>query len=400
MRYLTAESVTMGHPDKIADLISDSILTRCLEQDKDSHVACEVLLTAGTCVIAGEITTRAKVNYAGVAKEAIESVGYSTKGIEFIVRVHEQSPDIAAAVANAEDESQDDSQQGAGDQGIVYGYATDETEELLPLPFVIARAITYLLTVEKMHNPVIQPDGKSQVTVGYNDFGEAEIKSVVCSAQHIEPTLGLDMAAINESILKIAKRVVSDQAKKYGAKCSETKYFINPSGKFVIGGFEADTGLTGRKLMVDTYGGLAHHGGGAFSGKDPSKLDRSGAYMARYIAKNIVAAGIAKECEVSLAYAIGHPTPLAVDVTTFGTAIIPDEALRDIVEEVFPLTPSGIIKDLHLKDVQYDNTVIYGHFGNQFAIDKFPWEKTDRAVDIAELAKSMRETYFEDEEEE
>lgn len=381
-RRITAESVTIGHPDKLADLIADSILTACLEQDRDNRVACEVLLTAGKCVIAGEITTAADVDYEGIAAREIEYAGYNSETVEIEVCLHEQSPDISNAVNGVEE-------QGAGDQGIVYGYATDETEEYLPLAFVIARKLTKAITTEsKGSTTPIRPDGKSQVTILEGDTF-TDIETVILSAQHVEPKDDVQRAKIIQTIFNIAQGVTEGTAGKYKIEPKHAEYLINPSGNFVVGGFEADTGLTGRKLMVDTYGGIAHHGGGAFSGKDPSKLDRSGAYMARYIAKNIVGAHLARRCEVQLAYAIGEANPVSLDVETFGTSYIPKSVLEAAVRIVFSLTPKEITKQLNLKEVNYREAVILGHFGDY----RFPWETLNKTEALTEAVYSNMKRY-------
>ena len=327
---LTAESVTSGHPDKLSDLIADSILDACLEQDPESRVACEVLLTKGKAIVAGEITTRATVDYFDIARTVIEDVGYSTKGMDFEVHIHTQSPDIAQGVFK-------EGEQGAGDQGIVYGYASDETLNFMPLSVELAHRLTERLEFCRVEGIIggLLPDGKSQVSVEYENGRDIPLDD-------------------------------------------ETELLINPSGIFVLGGFDADTGLTGRKLMVDSYGGLAHHGGGAFSGKDASKVDRSGAYMARYIAKNIVAAGLAGKCEVAIGYAIGRAEPTSLNITTFGTGKYADEKIKAAVLRVFDLKPHAIIEVLDLKQPVYAQTATGGHFGKEYLM----WEQLNQTDEL------------------
>ncbi|MDE6604803.1 MAG: methionine adenosyltransferase [Clostridia bacterium] len=359
-RIITAESVTSGHPDKLADLIADSILDECLAQDENSRVACEVMLAHNKCFISGEITTAAKVNYKDIAKTVIEQVGYDTAGIEFETRIHTQSEDISQAVKREE--------QGAGDQGIVYGYASNETENYMPLAIELAHRLTDRLEEcrSKGYIEGLRPDGKSQVSIQYTGDKFDRIKSVIVSAQHTESK---NLAELTK---EIKEKVIGYSLAEYNLE--DTEILVNPSGRFVLGGFEADTGLTGRKLMVDTYGGVAHHGGGAMSGKDASKVDRSGAYLARYIAKNIVAAGLAAKCEVSLSYAIGVPKPTAIDVNTFNTAAVDEELIVKAVEKVFDLSVAGTIKKLDLRSPIFSQTAVGGHFGKGYVI----WELTDK----------------------
>lgn len=367
---LTAESVTCGHPDKLADLIADSILDACLEQDSDSRVACEVLLTKGQAVIAGEITTRAVVDYLDIARTVIEDVGYNTKGIEFAVHLHTQSPDIAQSVFGV-------SEQGAGDQGIVYGYASDETLNFMPLPVELAHRLTERLEFCRVEGIIdgLLPDGKSQVSVEYENGHFSRISSVVISCQHQkDKNVALLKKEVKEQVVNFVFRDIPLD--------NSTELLINPSGLFVLGGFEADTGVTGRKIMVDTYGGLSHHGGGAFSGKDASKVDRSGAYMARYIAKNVVAAGIAEKCEVAIGYAIGRAEPTSLNLTTFGTGKFSDDKIRLAVLQIFDLKPRSIIEVLDLKQPVYAQTATGGHFGKEYLM----WEQLNR---IDELLKCL-----------
>ena len=358
---LTAESVTEGHPDKLCDTIADAVLNACLLGDPDSRVACEVLATAGKITVAGEITTKSMPDIPHIVCKTVRQIGYSGN-YEVEVDVHDQSPDIADAV-NGENEIT------AGDQGIVYGYACRETPQLLPLPVVLAHRITIGLT-EARHNHLLEwlrLDGKAQVSVEYEDGKPMRVKTVVVSAQH-EPEVSQKelREAVYQLILVPALGKYLDQ---------NTGVLINPSGSFVLGGFEADTGLTGRKLMVDTYGGLVPHGGGALSGKDCTKVDRSGAYMARYLAKNIVAAGLAEKCTVSLAYAIGKAEPLYVQADTHGTGIYPDVVLENAIRMIFDLTPTGMANTLQLMEPIYQKYCNYGHFTHQDA----PWEQTDCA---------------------
>ena len=368
-RTFTAESVTSGHPDKLADLIADSILDECLEQDENSHVACEVMLAHNKCFISGEITTKAKVNYEQIAKETIADVGYDADAIEYEVRIHEQSGDIAQAVGREE--------QGAGDQGIVYGYATDETLNFMPLPIELAHRLTDRLEECRVNGIIkgILPDGKSQVSIDYNGERFDKISSVIVSAQHEESK---DLYELKTEILE---KVIGKVLEEYDLTGAEI--LINPSGRFVLGGFVADTGLTGRKLMVDTYGGKAHHGGGAMCGKDASKVDRSGAYLARYIAKNIVAAKLAEECEVALSYAIGVPTPTAIDVNTFYTGAVNEKIIIEAVKKVFDLSVGGTIDKLDLKRPVFKQTAVGGHFGKDF----LAWELTDKAEELAKFIR-------------
>ena len=358
---LTAESVTEGHPDKLCDTIADAVLNACLLGDPDSRVACEVLATAGKITVAGEITTKSMPDIPHIVCKTVRQIGYSGN-YEVEVDVHDQSPDIADAV-NGENEIT------AGDQGIVYGYACRETPQLLPLPVVLAHRITIGLT-EARHNHLLEwlrLDGKAQVSVEYEDGKPMRVKTVVVSAQH-EPEVSQKelREAVYQLILVPALGKYLDQ---------NTGVLINPSGSFVLGGFEADTGLTGRKLMVDTYGGLVPHGGGALSGKDCTKVDRSGAYMARYLAKNIVAAGLAEKCTVSLAYAIGKAEPLYVQADTHGTGIYPDVVLENAIRMIFDLTPTGMANTLQLMEPIYQKYCNSGHFTHQSA----PWEQTDCA---------------------
>lgn len=358
---LTAESVTEGHPDKLCDTIADAVLDACLLGDHNSRVACEVLATAGKITVAGEITTNSVPDIPHIVCKTVRRIGYSGN-YEVEVDIHDQSPDIADAV-NGENEIT------AGDQGIVYGYACRETPQLLPLPVVLAHRITMGLTEVRRNHLLewLRPDGKAQVSVEYENGKPKRVHTVVVSAQH-EPEVSQKelREAVYQLILVPALGEYLDQ---------NTEILINPSGSFVLGGFEADTGLTGRKLMVDTYGGIVSHGGGALSGKDCTKVDRSGAYIARYLAKNIVAAGLAEKCTVSMAYAIGKAEPLYVQVDTHGTGVYPDAVLEEAVKLLFDLTPTGIANTLQLMEPIYQKYCNYGHFTHQSA----PWEQTDCA---------------------
>jgi S-adenosylmethionine synthetase len=365
----TSESVTEGHPDKIADQISDAVLDEVMRQDPKGRVACETLVTTGLVVVAGEITTTAHIDYDELIRNTVQLVGYDDALFGFdsttcavMCTIKRQSPDIAMGVDTG----------GAGDQGLMFGFACDETEELMPMPIQLAHRLTQRLSEVRKSKKVdfLRPDGKSQVTVEYRDGKPFRVDTVVISTQHSDTVSNEDLRkAIMEHVIKpiVPSRMLD----------AKTKYHINPTGRFVIGGPMGDAGVTGRKIIVDTYGGYSRHGGGAFSGKDPSKVDRSACYMARYIAKNIVAAGLASRAEVQLAYAIGVAEPVSVMVDTFGTATIPEEKITAIVRETFSLTPKGIIEALDLRKPIYKATAAYGHFGRTGA--GFTWEKTDRA---------------------
>ena len=367
---LTAESVTEGHPDKLCDTIADSVLDACLGNDPAARVACEVMATAGKIIVAGEITASELPDIPAIVCRTVRETGYGSD-YEVEVITHDQSGDIAGAVES-------DPQMGAGDQGIMYGYACGETAELLPLPVVLAHRLTLLLTNARKTGIIqgLGPDGKAQVSVEYRDGKPYRIAAVVVSCQHDEDKDldGLRREVIRHVIVPSLRELYPDP---------KTGVFVNPSGRFVLGGFEADTGLTGRKLMADTYGGLAPHGGGALSGKDGSKVDRSGAYMARYIAKNIVAAGLAEKCTVSLAYAIGRAEPVAVDIDTHQTGKYPEAVLEQAVRAVFNLTPAGMIAALGLDRPIFARLCNYGHFTHQDA----PWEQTGQAAVLAEACQ-------------
>ena len=367
---LTAESVTEGHPDKLCDAIADRVLDACLKHDPAARVACEVMATAGKITVAGEITARQLPDIPAIVCQTVRETGYSCD-FEAEVITHDQSGDIAGAVSGS-------SEMGAGDQGIMYGFACSETPQLLPLPVVLAHRLTLTLTNARKLGTIqgLGPDGKAQVSVEYHKGKPARIAAVVLSCQHDEEK---DL----EELRKELTRSVIVPALRELYPDHETEVLINPSGRFVLGGFEADTGLTGRKLMVDTYGGLVPHGGGALSGKDASKVDRSGTYMARYIAKNIVAAGLAERCTVGLAYAIGRAEPVAVDIDLHETGQYPEAVLEQAVRQVFDLTPGGIIRALGLDRPIFAPFCNYGHFTHQDA----PWEQTDRANALAEACE-------------
>jgi S-adenosylmethionine synthetase len=366
----TSESVTEGHPDKIADQISDGILDALIAKDKRSRVACETILTTGIAFVAGEITTKAYVEIPDIIRETIRDVGYcdATWGFDYctcsvLTAIHQQSGDIAMGVDSG----------GAGDQGLMFGYATNETPELMPMPIVLAHRLTRRLAEvrKKKILPWIRPDGKSQVTVEYRDGKPVRIDTIVVSTQHSPDITAKKIE--QEVIEKVIKPVMPSKI----FDPMSVKYYINPTGRFVIGGPMGDTGLTGRKIIVDTYGGVGSHGGGAFSGKDPSKVDRSASYMARYIAKNIVAAGLAEKCEIQLAYAIGVPEPVSILIHTKDTETVDHEILDKLVRKHFPLTPRGIIDHLKLLRPIYKATASYGHFGR--SEPGFTWERTDKA---------------------
>jgi len=372
----TSESVTEGHPDKIADQISDAVLDEVMRQDPQGRVACETLVTTGLAVVAGEITTTAHVNYDELVRETIRGVGYDRAKYGYdsdtcavLCTVKRQSPDIAMGVDTG----------GAGDQGLMFGFACDETDELMPMPIQLAHRLTQRLAEVRKGKLVdfLRPDGKSQVTIEYRNGQPARVECVVLSTQHSEKVSNVDLrAAVMEHVVRpiVPARMLD----------ARTKYHINPTGRFVIGGPMGDAGLTGRKIIVDTYGGYSRHGGGAFSGKDPSKVDRSACYMARYIAKNVVAAGLARRAEVQLAYAIGVAEPVSVMAETFGTAMIPQEKITELIRENFKLTPAGIIEALDLRRPIYKATAAYGHFGRSGP--GFTWERTDRADALRKAA--------------
>jgi S-adenosylmethionine synthetase len=388
----TSESVTMGHPDKVADQISDAVLDAILQKDPKARVACETLVTTGQCIVAGEVTTDAYVDVIDIARNTIKEIGYTHPDIGFdytcgvLSAIHRQSPDIARGVDHAEGK-QEAQEMGAGDQGLMFGYACDETDVLMPLPIHLAHRIVEKLAEVRQNGTLkwLRPDGKSQVTVEYKNEKPVRVHTIVVSTQHDESVLKNEVfsdSAKKEIIEKVIKPVVPENFWN-----NDIIFHINPTGRFVVGGPHGDTGLTGRKIIVDSYGGRGAHGGGAFSGKDPSKVDRSACYMARYIAKNIVAAGLATSAEVQLAYAIGIAKPVSVTVSTEGTAVIPEDRIADLVREHFPLTPRGIIKHLDLLKPIYQQTASHGHFGRQPTPDGgFSWEKTDKAEALARAA--------------
>jgi S-adenosylmethionine synthetase len=401
----TSESVTEGHPDKVADQISDAVLDAILARDPAGRVACETLVTTGMAVVAGEITTKTYVNIPDLVRRTVENIGYTdaTYGMDgrtcaVLTSIDRQSPDIAMGV-----DSDGEKVQGAGDQGMMFGYATSETRERMPMPILLAhRLAERLAAVRKgIDGPRIdwlRPDGKSQVSVEYEGDRPVAVRTVVISTQHAERNGSRQLAysTIREGVIE---EVIKPVLEKAGLEGGRTKFLVNPTGRFVIGGPHGDAGLTGRKIIVDTYGGMARHGGGAFSGKDPSKVDRSAAYATRWVAKNIVEAKLARRCEVQIAYAIGVARPVSIMVQTFGTGVMPDERLEKIVDEVFDLTPRGIIDALKLKRPIYGRTAAYGHFGRkpvsgvykdngkQQKVDFFTWEQTDRVKALLSAAR-------------
>ena len=379
----TSESVSMGHPDKVADQISDAVLDAMLEQDPDSRVACETMVTTGLCVVAGEITTKADVDIQAVVRDTLCDIGYTNtdfgmdgKTCAVLITIDEQSPDISQGVTAGAGLFKE---QGAGDQGLMFGYACKETNTLMPLPIHLAHRMSERMAKLRKSKKLawMRPDSKTQVTVEYDGLKPVRIDTVVISTQHCPtiPHKKIQKEIIDNVIMPILPKKMVD---------NKLKVFVNPTGKFVVGGPHGDCGLTGRKIIVDTYGGWGRHGGGAFSGKDPSKVDRSAAYMARYVAKNIVAAGLADNCEVQLAYAIGVAKPVSIEVNTFGTGKVSDSEITKIVAEVFPLTPAGIIEHLKLKRPIYRETAAHGHFGRSG--EGFTWELTDMVDKIKKLA--------------
>lgn len=386
----SSESVGEGHPDKVADYISDSVLDACLEQDKSSRVACETLVKSNCVVIAGEITTKAKLDYEKIVRKAIEEIGYTNDDDVFHADkifltnlLTKQSPDIAQGVDARKAKGKETAEQGAGDQGIMFGYATNETPEYMPAAIMFAHRILTELAKQRKSGKGpkwLRPDCKSQVAVAYENGKPAYIENVVVSTQH---AAGVDHKTIKNYIVeKVVKKVLP---KKLLTK--NTKFLVNPTGNFVVGGPQGDSGLTGRKIIVDSYGGYGRHGGGAFSGKDPSKVDRSAAYMCRWVAKNIVAAKLADKCEIQVAYAIGYPQPLSIAIDTFGTGKVPEEKIEKAVRKVFSFKPADIVKQLDLLRPIYKKTTNYGHFTKS----DLPWEKTDKADALkAAAAKKFR----------
>lgn len=383
-KFFTSESVSVGHPDKLCDRISDAILDEYLKKDPTARVACECSATKDFLLIMGEITSRAIVDVREVAKRVIKETGYDYKGsafssdnVEIIVKINRQSPDIALGVDNSLEFKSDSADRfdkiGAGDQGLMFGYAVRETEELMPLPITLAHKMCEKLEEVRTSGelPYLRPDGKGQITVEYDNGAPKRIEAVVLSSQH-------NSEITTEQLRKDLKRCVIDKVLPKNYVDADTKFYINPTGRFETGGPEGDSGLTGRKIIVDTYGGKAPHGGGAFSGKDPTKVDRSATYMARYVAKNIVSANLADECLIQIAYAIGMARPVSVMVNTFGTGRLSDEKLAEIVLREFDLRPAAIIEKLDLLKPVYYRTAAYGHFGR----NAFSWEKTDKAQDL------------------
>lgn len=376
---ITSESVTEGHPDKICDNISDAVLDNLLAQDPESRVAVETATKNGMVILLGEIRTEGYADFQKITRDTLKRIGYTNSkfGIDYqdcavLASVEEQSPDIAQGV-----DAETAEEQGAGDQGMMYGYATDETEELMPLPITLAHKLTKRLAEVRKSGkiPHLGPDGKSQVSIEYENDTPKSVTAVVIAQQHTEE---ITEKELKEAIMEhVIEPVVGDWTDE------KTKYHINATGKFIIGGPAGDAGLTGRKIIVDTYGGVGRHGGGAFSGKDPSKVDRSGAYAARWVAKNIVAAGLAKKCEVQLSYAIGVPEPTSINVDTFGTGTVDEETIAAAITDVFDLRPGAIIRDLGLKKPIYSSTAAYGHFGRK----DFPWESTEKAQELKKATK-------------
>lgn len=376
--FFTSESVTEGHPDKVADQISDAVLDAIFTEDPDGRVACETLVTTGIAFVAGEITTNCYVDVPTVVRQTLKEIGYTEpeygydyKTIGVITAIQAQSKDIAMGVDTG----------GAGDQGMMFGYATNETKELMPMPILLAHKLTRELSRVRKEKKVnyLRPDGKSQVTIEYDNAKPKRVEAVVLSAHH-SPKADIEM------IRKDLKKIVIDKIIPENLIDAKTKIYINPTGRFAVGGPVADTGLTGRKIIVDTYGGVGSHGGGAFSGKDPTKVDRSASYYARYIAKNVVAAKLADRCEIQLAYAIGVAEPVSVMINTFGTGKISDVTIGKLVRENFNMTPRGIIEELHLRRPIYKKTAAYGHFGRE-GEDGFNWEITDKADILKKSAK-------------
>ena len=387
----TSESVTEGHPDKVCDQISDAVLDAIIANDPEARVACETFAATGMIIVAGEITTSSYVDIPSVARETLKEIGYNSSDVSFdyntcavMTSIDEQSPDIAQGVNDAlETRGEGQLDIGAGDQGMMFGYANDDTPEYMPLPISLAHKLTRKLAEVRKNDPasILSPDGKSQVTVEYDGPTPKRIDTVVISTQHKED-------ATEEQIHELVKNKVINAVIPADLMDENTKIFINPTGRFVLGGPAGDTGLTGRKIIVDTYGGFGRHGGGCFSGKDPTKVDRSAAYAARHIAKNVVAAGLAKECEVQIAYAIGVARPVSVMIDTFGTGAIDDSKISDIVSSVCDLRPAAIIRDLDLRRPIYKKTASYGHFGREE--EGFPWEKLDLVDAFKSEAAKLR----------
>ena len=388
-KLFTSESVTEGHPDKVCDKISDAVLDEILRNDSDGRVACETCCTTGMVLVMGEVTTKASIDYTAIVRETLNEIGYSSAEAGFdgnncavLLSIDKQSPDIAMGT--------NDAVGGAGDQGMMFGYACNETEDLMPLPITLANMMAYTLAMRRKDGtiPYLCPDGKTQVTVEYDDHSNpVRIDTIVISTQHIE---SVDREALIKPLVDHVIVPTLHRAKAHlpDLIINDYRLFVNPTGRFVKGGPAADSGLTGRKIIVDTYGGYAAHGGGAFSGKDPTKVDRSAAYAARHIAKNIVGAGVADRCQVQIAYAIGVAKPVSVRVDTYGTSSYSDEDLCEMVEELFDLTPQGIINRFDLRKPRYSGTAAYGHFGNVIGEDR-PWERLDYVKRIKEAVKSL-----------
>ena len=385
----SSESVGEGHPDKVCDTISDAILDACLAQDKFSRVACECYAKSNLVIVGGEITTKAKLDYSAIARKAIREIGYTHDDDVFhadrvliMNAITQQSPDIAQGVDARSAEGKETAEQGAGDQGLMFGYATNETAELMPAPIMYAHHLGRELTRIRKTGRVkwLRPDSKTQVSVQYVDDQPVRITNVVVSTQH---SAEAKHRTIKEFVVEeVIKKVLPKRLLH-----KSTKFLINPTGRFVVGGPQGDTGLTGRKIIVDSYGGMGRHGGGAFSGKDPSKVDRSAAYMGRYVAKNIVASGLATSAEIQFAYAIGHPDPVSVCVNTFGTGLVPDDVIEKAVCEVFSFKPAHIIRHLDLLRPIYSSTTNYGHFGKVDDLDSISWERTDKAAALKRAVK-------------
>jgi S-adenosylmethionine synthetase len=374
--FFTSESVGEGHPDKLCDQVSDAILDACLKDDPQSRVACETFASTSLVLIGGEITTKTFVDFQSVVRKVAEEIGYTDPAfgldchsMAVLDMIHSQSPDISQGVSGTGLKKYK-GQQGAGDQGMMFGFACNETKELMPLPITLAHKILLQATKLRKNNTIkwLRPDSKSQVTVEYEGHKPVRIDAVVVSHQHAPDVSYKDLES------GIIEKIIKPVLEPTGLLDKKTKYFINPTGRFVVGGPFGDTGLTGRKIIVDSYGGMGRHGGGAFSGKDPTKVDRSAAYAARYVAKNVVAAKLAERCEIELAYAIGVPFPVSVMVDTFGTAKFDEQRIEEVIQKVFDLSPAGIIKSLDLRRPIYQKTASYGHFGRS----EFPWEKTDK----------------------
>jgi S-adenosylmethionine synthetase len=390
-RYLfSSESVTEGHPDKVCDTISDAVLDACLAQDPHSRVACETLAKSNLVVVAGEITTNAKLDYVKIVRDAVHEIGYTkqvsqifnSEDCQVLCAVVKQSPDIAQGVNAAAAEGKATAEQGAGDQGLMFGFACNETPELMPAPIMYAHKLGLALSKARKTGKIkwLRPDGKTQVTVEYEDDKPLRVDAVVISNQHAPDVKHKEIHEI--LVEEIVKQTIPGKLLD-----KKTRYLINPTGRFVVGGPEGDSGLTGRKIIVDTYGGMGRHGGGAFSGKDPSKVDRSAAYMGRYVAKNIVAARLADRCEVQFAYAIGFPDPVSVLVHTFGTSKISEDKIEKAVRKVFSFKPADIVKQLNLLRPIYSKTTNYGHFGKESDLDSFTWERTDKVQALKAAVK-------------